>query len=75
MAKKDFKVGDKVRTTEAYGELFASPDRAGVEFEVTRVTHTKWEKVNGEVLRDVIYGDPWGDAVWGNYLEKVEDEA
>lgn len=75
MAKKEFKVGDKVRTTEEYGEMFGSKSFAGVEFTVTRVSRDKAPLSDGTVLETVVYGDPWGYAVWGNFLEKVEDEA
>ncbi|AXC37962.1 hypothetical protein SEA_JACKO_104 [Microbacterium phage Jacko] len=75
MAKRDIKVGDKVRTTEEYGELFENKNYAGVEFTVTRVSEEKTALGDGTILETVVYGDPWGYAVWGNFLEKVEDEA
>jgi hypothetical protein len=70
----NIKVGDTVRIKDSYPEFIhgaVGANKAGTEFEVTKVTLTE---VNDPEWQETFYveGDPNGWAIWGSQVEKVK---
>ena len=67
-------VGQKVRINERYGDL-GFPKHVGKEFVVTKVKHSPWRAMDGELFESIIIGDPMGEGIWANYVDIVPTKA